>query len=153
MNRLSSAAWRIVRNFGKARWTSPVPPDFYSSPPSGAARFSSCASAHRSLAPPFARTLPAPATPTTLDWAAVIALGVICTGFAYLLYFRLIKDVGPMRALSVTFLIPVFGVLWGVIYLDEDMNLKTLLGGALVLLGTALANGVLKARRAEDTRS
>lgn len=102
---------------------------------------------------PFALTLPAPATPTTLDWTAVIALGVICTGFAYLLYFRLIKDVGPMRALSVTFLIPVFGVLWGVIFLDEDVNLKTLLGGALVLLGTALANGVLKARRAEDARS
>src|SRR3569832_877898 len=104
-------------------------------------------------AQPFARTLPAPASPTTLDWAAVIARGAICTGFAYLLYFRLIIDVGPMRALSVTFLIPVFGVLWGVIFLDEDVNLKTLLGGALVLLGTALANGVLKARRAEDTRS
>ena len=93
---------------------------------------------------PFALFIPMQETPAPLDWAAVAALAVICTGAAYLLYFRLIADVGPMQALSVTFLIPVFGVLWGVLLLDEQVGWNTLAGGALVLVGTALANGVVK---------
>lgn len=100
------------------------------------------------VALPCALLMPVPQSPAIADWAAVVALGVICTGCAYLLYFRLITDVGPVRALSVTFLIPVFGVLWGVIFLDERVGWTTLSGGALVLLGTALANGVIGARRA-----
>ncbi|MBI3524713.1 MAG: DMT family transporter [Betaproteobacteria bacterium] len=96
---------------------------------------------------PFALFMPMRASPAPLDWAAVLALAVICTGAAYLLYFRLIQDVGPMRALSVTFLIPVFGVLWGVLLLDEKIGWNTLAGGALVLCGTALANGVVKLGR------
>jgi len=92
---------------------------------------------------PVALFMPMQATPLTRDWAALVALAVICTGAAYLLYFRLIEDVGPVRALSVTFLIPVFGVLWGVLLLDETVGWNTLAGGALVLFGTALANGVV----------
>jgi drug/metabolite transporter (DMT)-like permease len=92
---------------------------------------------------PAAWLIPVPQIPGPLDWLAVVLFGVVCTGFAFLLYFRLIQDVGPMRALSVTFLIPIFGVLWGVLLLDEQVGWNTLFGGVLVLLGTALTNGVL----------
>ncbi|MFA6314575.1 MAG: DMT family transporter [Sterolibacterium sp.] len=103
------------------------------------------------LVVPAALLLPMQASPVAHDWAALVALAVICTGAAYLLYFRLIEDVGPMRALSVTFLIPVFGVLWGVLLLDEKIGWNTLAGGALVLCGTALANGVVKLGRVSAT--
>jgi len=99
---------------------------------------------------PFALFLPIRMAPKPLDWAAVTALGVICTGAAYLLYFKLIEDVGPMRALSVTFLIPVFGVFWGVLLLGETVSWSTALGGALILLGTALANGLLSIGRSPN---
>jgi len=72
---------------------------------------------------------------------AVIALGVICSGVAYLLYFRLIADLGPASALTVTFLIPVFGVLWGRMFLGEPVGLHTLAGSAIVVVGTALVTG------------
>lgn len=96
---------------------------------------------------PFALLQPIRQTPTPSDWIAVSALAIVCTGAAYLLFFKLIKDVGAMRALSVTFLIPVFGVLWGALFLDETVGWSKLLGGALVLCGTALANGVISLER------
>jgi drug/metabolite transporter (DMT)-like permease len=80
-----------------------------------------------------------PTGPVTLTVAAnVLALGVIASGVAFLLYYRLIADVGPTRAMSVTFLIPVFGMLWGALFLDERLTAGTLAGAALVLAGTAL---------------
>ena len=88
-------------------------------------------------------------TPGTGIMLAVVALGVVCTGIAFLLYFRLVKDIGGTSTLTVTFLIPVFGVLWGVLLLDEKIGWNTLAGGALVLCGTALANGVVKIGRAK----
>ncbi|WP_291994481.1 DMT family transporter [Candidatus Accumulibacter sp. ACC003] len=96
---------------------------------------------------PLILLAPIRAAPDAGDWAAVSLLGVICTGAAYLLYFRLIDDVGPTRALSVTFLIPVFGVLWGAIFLDEAVGWYTLLGGALILTGIAITAGILGPRR------
>ena len=74
----------------------------------------------------------------------MILLGVACTGVAYLLYFRLIANVGPTRAVSVTFLIPVFGMLWGALYLGEAVTLSMLLGCGVILLGTALTLGLLR---------
>lgn len=73
--------------------------------------------------------------------AAAITLGVLCTGIAYLIYFRLIHDVGPASALSVAFLIPVFGVLWGVAFLNEPATPALLLGATFVVAGTALTTG------------
>jgi len=70
-----------------------------------------------------------------------LALAVACTAFAYVLYFRLIADVGAARALTVTFLIPVFGVLWGVLFLGEPLSLFMLAGGALVIGATWLVVG------------
>lgn len=82
--------------------------------------------------------------PLAGDWAVVMALGKLCTGAAYLLYFRLIQDVGPTRALSVTFLIPVFGVLWGALFLNEAIGWDKVTGGLLVLAGITMTTGLLK---------
>ena len=56
---------------------------------------------------------------------SVISLGIVCSGVAYLLYFRLISDVGAVPALTVTFLIPVFGILWGTLFLGEHAGVST----------------------------
>jgi drug/metabolite transporter (DMT)-like permease len=73
--------------------------------------------------------------------AAVLALGVLCSGIAYILYFRLIEEVGTTSALTVTFLNPVFGILWGALFLGETIGWYTLAGSAIVLAGTALVTG------------
>lgn len=74
-------------------------------------------------------------------WWAALALGIVCTGVAYLIYFRLIRDIGAPSALTVTFLIPLFGILWGALFLGEVITIHTLIGAALVLLGTGLVTG------------
>ena len=76
-------------------------------------------------------------------WLAIGVLGVLCTGVAYILYFRLIANAGPGRALTVTFLIPVFAVAYGVAFLGESVTLWMLLCGALIICGTALASGLI----------
>lgn len=81
---------------------------------------------------------PPPASPTLLVVACILALGLVCSGVAYLLYFRLIKDLGPTGALTVTYLVPVFGVAWGVLFLGETVSAGMLAGGALVIAGTVL---------------
>jgi drug/metabolite transporter (DMT)-like permease len=78
--------------------------------------------------------------PMTATVAAnVLALAVGSTAIAYLLYFKLIANIGPARALTVTFLIPLFGVLWGYLFLDEPLTVNMLIGGSLILGGTWLA--------------
>jgi drug/metabolite transporter (DMT)-like permease len=76
-------------------------------------------------------------------WLSVLGIGVICTGIAYILYFRLIEHVSAAYGASVTFLIPVFGILWGKVFLNEEISQSTLIGAAVVLVGTALASGRL----------
>ena len=87
---------------------------------------------------PFA---PAAAMPSLTIALAVLALGVVCSGIAYLLYFRLIADIGAASALTVTFLVPVFGVLWGHVILGEPLGWNTLVGALVVIVGTALVTG------------
>ncbi|EPO5349404.1 DMT family transporter [Klebsiella michiganensis] len=65
-------------------------------------------------------------------WISVIAAGAICTAFAYILYFRLIADIGPLRSLTVTFLIPPFGVLWGYMVLNETVNNGFVIGAIII---------------------
>lgn len=73
--------------------------------------------------------------------ASVLALGILCSGVAYLIFFRLIADIGPASALTVTFLIPVFGILWGAVFLNEHLGWNTLAGSIIVIIGTALVTG------------
>lgn len=84
---------------------------------------------------------PAPGEPTIGIMGAVLALGVLCSGVAYLIYFRLIQDVGPSSALTVTFLSPLFGILWGMLFLGESVGWYTFAGAAVVITGTALVTG------------
>lgn len=72
---------------------------------------------------------------------SVILLGVLCTGIAYLIYFRLIEQVGAPSALTVTFLIPMFGIFWGYLFLDEIIGWHTLTGAVLVVSGTVFVTG------------
>jgi drug/metabolite transporter (DMT)-like permease len=84
-----------------------------------------------------------PAAPISLRaWMAAVALGVVCTAIAYKVYFRLLRNVGAGRAVTVTFLFPPFGVLWGALVLAEPVTLSLLAGCAVVLAGTALAVGL-----------
>jgi drug/metabolite transporter (DMT)-like permease len=80
-------------------------------------------------------------------WGAAAALALLCTGVAYVLYFRLISSVGPSRAVSVAYLIPAFAVAWGAIFLDEQVTAKMVGACAAILLGTALATGLLSPAR------
>ena len=81
--------------------------------------------------------------PAAHTWAALLALGVLCSGVAYILYFRLIDRAGPARALAVTYLVPVFAVAYGVLLLGESLTLGMLACAAVILLGTALSSGLL----------
>jgi drug/metabolite transporter (DMT)-like permease len=86
-------------------------------------------------------------SPALNIWLIVIALGVGCTGLAFILYFRLIANAGPARAIAVTFLVPVFGVVWGALFLDEIPTGNMLAGCVVILLGTSLATGLLAKRK------
>ena len=86
-------------------------------------------------------------TPGAGAWAAVVAMGIVCTGVAYILYFRIIEKAGPSRALSVTFLAPVFALFYGAVLLGEQITPWMVGCGVVIVLGTALSTGLLKARR------
>jgi drug/metabolite transporter (DMT)-like permease len=81
-----------------------------------------------------------------ITWAAMLGLALLCTGVAYLMFYRLVARVGPTRAMTVTFLIPVFGMLWGWLFLDEQVTWSMLAGMAVILLGTLLSSGLLSTR-------
>jgi drug/metabolite transporter (DMT)-like permease len=87
---------------------------------------------------PFIPLAPPAAVPGTLIIASILVLGLVCGAVAYLLYFRLVADIGATGALTVTYLIPVFGVLWGALFLGEALTPPMLAGGVLVILGTVL---------------
>jgi drug/metabolite transporter (DMT)-like permease len=82
--------------------------------------------------------------PGRQSWLAVIVAGVMCTGVAYILYFRLIEQAGPSRALAVTFVVPVFAVVYGAIFLGEQVTPWMLVCGVVIVCGTALSTGLLK---------
>ena len=102
---------------------------------------------------PFAIAAWPDVAPGLRDWSAAIALGVLCTGIAYILYFRLIARVGPATAVTVTFLIPAFAMLWGGLFLGEAVSATMLAGCVIILAGTALASGWLRLPQSAGTRS
>lgn len=93
---------------------------------------------------PTMLVMPVRETPGVGAWAAVAALGIACTAIAYVVYFRLIAEIGAARTLTVTYLIPVFGVFWGAVFLGERIGVHHIAGAVMVLAGVAL---VAKARR------
>jgi drug/metabolite transporter (DMT)-like permease len=81
--------------------------------------------------------------PSARAWAEVAFLGVASSGLGFLMYFRLLRRIGAVRAMSVTFLNPVVALISGSLYLGEEVTLQMLAGGAVVLLGTALSLGLI----------
>ncbi|MCC7113671.1 MAG: DMT family transporter [Burkholderiales bacterium] len=83
----------------------------------------------------IATPMPGPVTPVVI--ANLLGLALLCSGVAYLLYYRLIRDAGPTRAMTVAYLMPPFGMVWGVILLGETITAPMAAGTALVVAGTA----------------
>lgn len=80
--------------------------------------------------------------PSTRAISSALVLAFVCTGLAYVLYFDLIAKIGASRALTVGYLVPLFGVIWGYVVLNESLTVKELAGGALVVFGVMLATNV-----------
>ena len=78
---------------------------------------------------------------------ATLALAVLCTVVAYRLYYYLIISAGPTKALTVTLLVPVFGMIWGAVWLNESISSGMIVGLALVLLSVGLVTGIVSPRR------
>ena len=97
------------------------------------------------LLPALPFTLPAQPPPIAV-LPPVIALALFSTSLAYILFFRLIQNIGTTRALTVTYLIPVFAMVWGALFLQEAITLTMVLGCGLILGGTAIVNGVFTER-------
>jgi drug/metabolite transporter (DMT)-like permease len=81
-------------------------------------------------------------------WGAALSLSLLCTAVAYLIFYRLLSNVGPSKTITVTFLVPPFGVLWGALLLDEALTAQMLIGMSTVLFGTLLATGLIGKRKA-----
>lgn len=119
----ASFCYGLAANFTK-RWFVDVPPI------AAVAGTLGCAAL---MLLPFA-ALSWPSTPIPhASWFSAIALGVLCTGIAYAVFFRLIQRVGAARATTCTYLVPVFGVAWGWLLLGETPTLTMLVAGTLIL--------------------
>ena len=98
------------------------------------------------LAPASAVDLPVHEV-STLVLMATLALVVLCTAFAYQLYYYLVISAGPLQALTVTLLIPVFGLIWGALLLGEAISAGMIMGLAVVLFSVGLVTGMISPRR------
>lgn len=88
---------------------------------------------------PFVFIAPPAASAVTPRVALIVVVfALLCSAVAYVIYYRLIADVGPTKALTVTFLIPVFAMLWGLLFLGETVTWSMGLGAAVILAGTFL---------------
>jgi len=124
---VASLCYGVAINLTR-HWLADLPPS------AGVAGTLSCATL---MAAPFAvATWPATPIPT-VSWLAATALGVLCTGIAYWLFFRLIQRVGSARASTTTYLVPIFGVAWGWLLLGETPTL-TMVASAVLILGSVI---------------
>lgn len=97
------------------------------------------------LAPSLPFTWPTQAIPSQA-WGCVVTLALFSTAFAWVLYFRLIRSIGPTRALAVTFIVPIFGMVWGALFLREVISIAEIASSAVILVGTGLAVSGNRAR-------
>lgn len=79
-----------------------------------------------------------------LAWLAMLGLALVSTTLAFILYYRLIADIGPVKAITTTLLVPVFGMLWGILFLGEPLTPGRVAGCAIILAGCALVLGVAR---------
>ena len=79
-------------------------------------------------------------------WGALVAVALLCTSLAYVLFFRIIAQAGPSKALTVTFLVPVFALIYGRIFLDEAITPWMIGCGLVIMAGTALSTGLVRRR-------
>jgi drug/metabolite transporter (DMT)-like permease len=84
-----------------------------------------------------------PVAPSIAAWECALTLGILCTAIAYFIYYHLLDRGGPTTATAVTFVVPVFAILWGTIFLHEKLTVRMLGGMAVTLLGTAFTTGLL----------
>lgn len=80
--------------------------------------------------------------PSSEALLSVVAVGILCTGIAYIMFFRLIDAVGPAKTISVTYLIPFFGIFWGFVFLEEQITTKMITTSLITLFGVALTTGI-----------
>jgi len=88
-------------------------------------------------------------TPSTQAWLALLAVGILCTGVAYILYFKLIETVGPARSLTVTFVAPVFALFYGRVFLGEAVSQWMVFCGVVIVCGTMLSTGLITFSKAK----
>ena len=88
---------------------------------------------------PFAIVYWPQQAPSLIAWNSMIAVAIISTALAYLIYFHLLKEIGPSKAVSVTLIIPIFGILWGVLFLDERITFTVVAGTLIILIGAYLS--------------
>ena len=131
---LATLSYGVSANFAK-RFIPHVPPL--------ATATGSQMGATLALLVPSLLTIPSD-SPSLQAWGALVVVGVVSTGVAYILYFRLIDQTGPARALTVTFLVPVFAIAYGVALLDEHITPWMIVCGLVIVLGTGLASGLLE---------
>ena len=96
---------------------------------------------------PFLAFAPAPqglAAIPAMAWLAMLGLAIVSTTVAFIFYYRLIADVGPVKAITVTLLVPVFGMLWGILFLGEPLTPGRLAGCAIILAGCSLILGLVR---------
>ena len=97
---------------------------------------------------PFAAAAPTPHDVPAMAWLAVLGLALVSTTVAFIFYYRLIADVGPVKAITVTLLVPIFGMLWGVLFLGEPLTPGRIAGCLIILAGCALILGIARLPRA-----
>lgn len=122
--------WGGICLLGPAVWAGPAP--VRDGHPGGAIAIHATHAAHASLT--------AWADVSAPVWASLAGLGLLCTALAYVMFFRLIQRIGPSRALTVTFLIPIFGMLWGALWLGEAITTTMVLATGIIAWGTWLSN-------------
>jgi drug/metabolite transporter (DMT)-like permease len=123
-------------------------PRLFSGVPPYALAYASLIPASVALLPIAAMNVPPAHAFSSGVIVAVLFLGLVTTGLAYFLYFRVLDRLGPVRTSTVAFLIPVFALLWGWVFLGEPITSANVIGGAMVLLGVAFVQGIFTRQKA-----